>query len=290
MIFGRIRSGRGLGDALYLQAIVRHLVARGERLEVCTDYPALYRFPGAVRFAPWSRQVRYTAHYTQAKHDERTHQFADMCRLAGIREQVELKLDWDIHNPALAERVRRAAGGRPILLVHGGREAFGRADGFGLDLLPDAAVFNRIVAALRRRFFAVYVGRGKRLFDVLVDLDLHDTTSVTDTIDLGFIADACFAQCSFVIPLAESFDKPLLIVFAAKGLASRTQAVRTITPKKVLSKPSSTYVIDNWDAARINDAIGEFRDVGAGGAAVSEQAGGGGRQCAELPAQPAAVD
>lgn len=285
MTFHRIRSGRGLGDALYLQAIVRHLVARGERLEVCTDYPELYRFGDRVRFAPFSRQVRYTAHYMQAKHDERTHQFADMCRSAGIRRQVALKLDWTVQNPALIERVRDAAGSRPILLVHGGREAFGRADGYGLELLPDAAVFNGTVAALRRDFFTVYVGRGARLYDVPVDLDLHDATGVTDTIDLGLISDACVAQCSFVIPLAESFDKPLLIVFAAKGMASAKPAVRTITPKKVLSKPSSTYVIDNWEPARLDAAVREFRNLAAGDRAVPGQASGAGRQRAERTAQ-----
>lgn len=234
-------------------------MARGEPLEVCTDYPELYRFPGMVRFAPWSRQVHYTAHYTKEKGDERSTQFTDMCRRVGLRGAVPLTLAWEVKNPTIVQQVKDAAAGRPILFVHGGREAFGRSDGFGLSLLPDANVFNAVLAEIRQKYFAIYCGRGSRLFPVDVDLDLNDQTCVTDMIDLAYAAaDRFYAQASFALPLAESFDKKVLLCFSAKGFTSRHQAVRTITPKKLLHKKTSTYFVDNWPRERIAEAVGQF--------------------------------
>ena len=280
-MFARIRSGRGLGDALYLQSIVRYLVRRGETLEVCTDYPELYRFRGMVRFAAWSRQVHYTCHYTRQKGDERTTQFVDMHRNIGIKGPVPLHLDWIVQNPKLVEGIRQLAGARPVLFVHGGREAFGRSDGFGRALLPDAEAFRGVLAKLRERFFTVYVGNGKRLFEVETDLDLNGKTSITDLIDIAYAAaDAFFAQASFAIPLAESFDKRILVMFAARGFKSHHQAVRTITPKKLLHKMSSTYNIDNWDYARTQNSIDQFCEPRARGGVVCGETGGDCGECA----------
>jgi hypothetical protein len=65
-----------------------------------------------------------------------------------------------------------------------------------------------------------------------------------------------------VIPLAVVFDKPLLIVWAAQGMSpARHWYISSITPQKVLSKPSSKFVVDDQPLERIQEATRAFRNV-----------------------------
>ena len=40
--------------------------------------------------------------------------------------------------------------------------------------------------------------------------------------------------------------------------------VRSITPQKVLSKPTSMYVVDDWDGGRIEEGARALRDAVGG--------------------------
>lgn len=252
----RIRSGRGIGDNLYLQSIARHLVKAKHKLQVCTDYPEL--FPLAVTFAPWTRAgIDITCHYTYNIKNQSTNQFQDCCKLAGV-SGVELKLDWQQKNTALLDSIKSKANGRPILFVNGARAPFNRTDNYGVELMPDGGVYESVIARLKKRFFSIYCGKVARVHNVHVDLDLHGTTSVTDLVDIASISSAFFGQCSFVIPLAESFDRPMLALWSARGLASHDQHIRSLTPAKVFCKPTSTHIVDNWDHERINAVINKF--------------------------------
>jgi hypothetical protein len=71
----------GLGDALYVQSVVRHLVEKGESLRVCTAWPDVFRQLGPqVSTAPFSRQVQILAHYSAKKQKVGTTQFEDVCQ------------------------------------------------------------------------------------------------------------------------------------------------------------------------------------------------------------------
>jgi hypothetical protein len=76
--------------------------------------------------------------------------------------------------------------------------------------------------------------------------------------NIASIADAFYGQCSFIIPLAESFNKKLLIVWSSKGLNCGESYIETITPKKILSKETSDFIVDSWEPERINHIINEF--------------------------------
>ena len=106
--------------------------------------------------------------------------------------------------------------------------------------------------------YRVRIGRGYQLYPLPVDLDLNDKTSVSDLLDLGSICDGAVGQCSYIIPLAELFDKRLMIVWASKGLASQDMIIKTVTPEKILSKQTSQYVIDDWDDFDIRHHAYEF--------------------------------
>lgn len=239
-----IRCGSGLGDSLYLQAAVRHLVRR-EQYEVCSDWPDVFHPLGdKVKVVPFRRQVDVNAHYAPRKHLPHTTQFQDICIRAGARGDAELKLDWTPRNNALVEKVRALS---PVLVVPMARQPFNRKDRFGIELLPNCGRIQQgIDRAKSHGFKIVQVGQGDKLWDFDgVDLDLAHRTSVSDLIDVAYAADGLLGYVSFAVPLAESLDKPALFVWSRRGLESRHEFVRQITPKKILHKPSSRAVFDD---------------------------------------------
>lgn len=75
----RIRSGRGLGDSIYLRAIVGYLVARGDTVTALSDYPDIFAGSGA-KVEPFTRagaNIR-VAHYTLTMQDQSMTQYAAM--------------------------------------------------------------------------------------------------------------------------------------------------------------------------------------------------------------------
>jgi hypothetical protein len=247
-----MRGGSGLGDALYVRVIAEHFIRSGEAVTACSDQPDAFIGSGAV-VEPFRRDhIDVVAHYTMGKSDQATNQWQDVCNSAGVKG-VQLRIDWTVRNQTLVERVRAAAAGRRIVIVHGGRAPMGRTDGFGAELLPTASAFDAALGGLDDCFL-VRVGKGQHLYQVRAHLDLSGATSVPDLLDLASICDGIVGQCSFVVPLAECFDKPLLAIWAAKGLDTGHPYTRQITPRKVLSKPSSSFVMDDWPAERIRNA------------------------------------
>lgn len=262
----RMRGGAGLGDALYIRAVAEWFVRKGQTVTVATPYPAVFEGAG-VQTIPFTRaNIDVLAHYSEDRYRQETKQFRDMCLRAGIKEEVPLRFEWQTRNPALVEEMRERAGGRQILLVHGGREPFGRNDGLGLDLIPKADCFKSVLAELRD-FFTVGIGDGKRQFyKPDVEMDLVGKTSVTDLLDLGKLCDGIVAQVSFCVPLAECLDKPFLGVWAHKGLCvpTRSPLLKTVTPKKILSKPTSLWVVDDFTEEQIQEGVLAFRGLVGG--------------------------
>ena len=253
----RIRGGNGLGDAIYLRPIVEELLRRGEQVEVCCGYPEVFSgLPVSVK--PFDRlNIQVLAHYTLGKRNPATNQWQDICTSAGI--DVPLRFDWKVKNQALVDGLRAKADGRPLVLVSGGRAPMARTDGFGKELLPNREAFDAVLAALSDCFM-VKVGKADQVYPLKADVDLNGSTSVSDLLDLGASCDAIVGQCSFVIPLAEVFDKPLLCVWAAEGMSpARHYYISSITPQKVLSKSSSKFVMDDWPQQKIREIARAFR-------------------------------
>lgn len=253
----RVRGGNGLGDAIYVRAIVEHLLRASEEVTVCTSYPEVfYGLP--VKLEPFDRfNISVLAHYTAGKHRPGTNQWQDICLSAGV--ETQLHFAWSVKNEKLIESLRSQAVGRKLVLVSGGRVPMNRTDGFGIELLPERQAFIEALIALDDCFY-VQVGKAEQLYALPTNLDLNGRTSVTDILDLGVSCDGLIGQCSFVIPLAEVFDKPLLIVWAALGMSpARHRYISSITPMKVLSKPSSKFVMDDWPVEQIREEAIAFR-------------------------------
>ncbi len=240
-----IRCGRGFGDSLYLQAAVRHLLMHGGlRMRVASDWPDVWRPLGErVEVIPFTRRVDIVAHYVMGKKRLDTTQFEDVCQRAGIDGPAELRLDWTMTNPRLADEV--TSGGRPVLIVQMPRTPMGRTDGFGRTLLPDCRAIQALIDRDGSASKVVQIGAGRPLFDLRgIDLDLANRTTVAETIDAVSVADRCLGYVSFLVPLAESLDKPATFVWSRRGLNDGQPFIASITPRKVLHKASSRAVID----------------------------------------------
>lgn len=276
-----IRAGSGLGDSIYLQSVVRHLVSQGEQILARSDYPDVFRpLSGRCQVAPFTRLgVDLCAHYTTRKGIPGTTQFEDACLSAGIRGPVELRLDWAPRNQGLVDRLKRA--GRPVVCLQLPRAPMARKDGFGKELLPDCRVIQRLVDELHDEAYIVQVGSGVPLFKFGgVHLDLAGQTSVSDLIDVAWACSGFIGYVSFVVPLAESLGKPALLVWSRKGLSAPQRYIRQITPEKVLHAKTSSYVFDDWPQERIAGVLDAFRVSVRSRSDVRRQAGG---DCGERP-------
>jgi len=260
-----IRSGAGLGDSLYLQAVVRHMLLTRDvgKIEARTYFPEVFLpFGNRVITSAFDRRgCSHIAHYSLRK-KEVTDQFRDCCIQAGIRESVDLVLDWNPVNEELVRTLRRYAGAKPIIFVGLPRLPMDRSDGYGAELSPDFTVIQRIINEIKGEAVLVQVGKGKPLFEFAgLDFNLANETSVSEAIDVGYAADGFLGYVSFLVPLAESFSKPGLYVWARRGLASRTEYVRLITPDKVLHRRSSAAIFDDAAEAEIKYAARALLDA-----------------------------
>lgn len=255
----RIRGGSGLGDSIYLRPIAEHFLRAGDPVTVCSDYPDVFLGTGATVERFGRERINVLAHYSQGKANGSTTQWQDVCRSAGV-PAMPLAFGWTVRNRALVDGVLASAAGRPLVLVHGGRAPMARPDRFGIELLPERSAF---VVALRALddCYRVRIGRGPNLYGFPVDDELGDATTVSDLLDLGVSCAGVVAQCSFAVPLAECFGRPLFVLWARAGLDSRTDYIRRITPGKVLEPRATTrWVIDDAGDEAVALAVRSWRE------------------------------
>jgi hypothetical protein len=255
----KMRGGSGLGDSVYLRPVAEYFVRLGKSVTVRSDYPDIFIGSGATT-EPFCKfpAVDIIAHYHGNRRNQKSTQFADMLKCAGITEDVPLRFTWNIRNHALIDDLTARATGRPVVVVHGGRAPFGRSDGVGAELLPKRESFEAVIAMFAD-CFTVRVGKGKQIYALPCSYDLSDKTSVSDLLDIVSTCDATVTQCGYPVPMAECFGKPVLAIWASRGLHSVRPIIPSVTPAKILSAPTSHYVVDEWQTSRMQDAALTFR-------------------------------
>lgn len=258
MTLRRIRGGSGLGDSIYLRPIVEHFIAAGDRVQVMTHYPDVFLGTKA-EVEPFGRNnINVVAHYSWAKSNMLTTQWDDICRNA-LGRSLPLRFEWKPRNHRLVHALLEEAEGKPIIAVHGGRIPMGRTDGFGKEILPQRDAFLAVMKQLKHCYTVRIGQKNDEVYPIQTDRVLLGT-SVSDLFDVAVTCKGIVAQCSFAVPLAEVFDKPLLAVWAAAGLASPVAFVKQITPQKVLSKQTSWYVCDDWSCEKIEEHVHQWSD------------------------------
>lgn len=253
-----IRAGRGLGDSIYLASICRHLGESGKRLTVLSDYPDVFAGVEGVQLVEPFRRINsdIVAHYAGGKGNPKTTQFTDMCGCAGIHTVPELRLPWR-EGPMPAAM---SALGAPYICVMLPRAPMNRVDGFGAELMPKPSVLCRALDRINRNHAIVQVGSGKPMFDLgPFAADMANKTTVQEMVDIVRGAAGFFGYPSFMIPLAESFRKPVFCVWSSAGLKSRTEFIRQITPAKLLHHVADDFhVVDDWTTEKIQETADEF--------------------------------
>jgi hypothetical protein len=251
-----IRGGNGLGDALYVQGVVRYFVRTEDKVEVCTSWRDVFRpLDGRVVFSPFRRRpVNRVAHYASRRHLIGT-QFQDCCISAGIPRDTEFKLDWEPQNVNLILRLRDITE-KPIVVVQMPRPPFGRVDGFGMEFLPDFNIIQKAINEIKDKVFLVMVGIGEPIVKYTgIDLDLSNKTSVSGLIDVAYVASGFLGQCSFIIPLAECLSKPVHVIWSRKHTKSYQAVVRQMTPQKILHGVRSSFSYDDQEVTEAMDAF-----------------------------------
>lgn len=249
----------GLGDAIYVQSVVRYLLEQGEKgLRVATAWPDVFApFGDQVECVPFTRQgIDILAHYSLRKPQTATTQWEDVCITARVPRTTPLRFTWNAPSTPLADQLRQT--GKPVILVQLPRAPMGRTDGFGHELLPDCRRIQDAIDALSGRATLVQVGAGRPAFQFRgLDVDLRDTTEVADLLAIAVHAAAGFlGYVSFFVPLAESLERPALFVWSRRGLRSTVPYVRQITPQKVLYRAGTSAAIpDDSTDAQLRDAV-----------------------------------
>ena len=237
-------SPKGLGDAIYLRAIVLHHL--GQPQTVFTMWEDVFSNMRDVKVMPLSDvalehdyNLRYAFYCLHCNMPELKNlsQFEMMCRQGGITESVELKIDWGVRNEALVKSVRDAAAGRPIMLVQVPK----RPGNIEQKLIrPNTAAFVSAVRE-RDRFFRVIVGNRHFCDDIEEcprELDLLDKTSVTDILDLATAADTFLSDPCYLVVLAQAIGKPFECMFSADGLRSNYPKISGVTPERLFHRGS----------------------------------------------------
>ena len=254
-----IRSGSGLGDSLYLQGVVRELVNRGETdITVRTNFPDVFHsIKDHIHTVPFTKEnTKQTAVYT-LRMGEPTSYFQDCCISAGLQGSVDFKMDWSVKNTDLIAELK--SHNKPILLVQMVRKPMARDDGFAENLVPNCDRIQEALDQIGDKAYKVLIGAGENLHPFEgIDLDLSNKTTLHDILDLGYSCDAMLGYCSFMVPLAEQFSKNVLFIWSRKGLKDKHSFVRKVTPRKVLHRKSSRYVIDDCTPQELEKAVNEI--------------------------------
>jgi len=232
-----LNASKGLGDAIYLRAVVVHLM-KSEPITVYTRWPEVFfDLPVKVRGiesigeADDLRSVAYTmrAPMTECMFDAR-------CRVAGLEPPIDMRLDWPIRNTSLVSSVREQAAGRTVIVYQPQK----------MDLLsPDERSFKYALTGFDG--FRVKVGRSPYVTDADLpcELDLLDKTSVLDAIDLCASADRVFGELCWLMPAAECLGKPFVCMFSHRAMAS-DEWVKNIDPRIIFRGSSQSEILFDY--------------------------------------------
>jgi hypothetical protein len=237
-----IRGSMGLGDAIYLYPVVKYFIDYGHDVTIVTRYPEIFEklncktLPEKAEigkdFLDCSCSFRTTIPGTNI--------FEDTLIMAGIKEKLPLKIEYDTtKKPKYPTSKKVCVVRTPTAPVKGEEET--------RVMIPNMSVFQTIINAFHDRVYFVLLGRAINCDENLsgVDLDLSGVDGVKNVIGAIDGADLVLTQPGHFVPLAEVLEKKLFTVFARAGLQSQEKRFRFTTPAKILTCRGSVWCVDD---------------------------------------------
>lgn len=252
-----IRGASGLGDTFYIYPVAEYYKNKGYDVLVRTKFPDVFR-PLRIQTTGFYKipKADITATYSNRK-NQKTNQLQDVLINSNLPIDYDFKIDWTVCNNDLINNVKNASGGKKILIISMPHQPFDRPDRYGDALKPNFKNMEISINELKKGgWFIIQVGKGACHCNLPnIDLKKQNITSVSDLIDLCSIADGFIGQVGFIVPIAEIFKKPLLVLFSRAGLRSSDAFISAITGDKILSRESSFYMIDDEPEDRVKQLI-----------------------------------
>jgi hypothetical protein len=258
-----LRGASGLGDAVYMYPVLKHLIERGEKVEMLTKFPVIYdplRKLGLIiseRYAKLpDRECRYSPRYEV----KGTTTYQDTLILAGVDRNVPLEIDFepaelpDSIKSVIENEERHVCLVRAPALPMKGREE-------ARILVPDIGIMDAIIAANKKRFLFVQVGDRNGYEKKLkrIDLDLAGALTIPQLLTLTAAADVVLTQPSFMLPFAESVETKAFVVFSGMGMVVPRKFFHHITPGKIINKP--WIVWHGIDTEPYKEVAGRFGEL-----------------------------
>lgn len=237
----------GLGDAIYLRAVALHLLERKEQVEVYTPWPELFTDIPVVLNLHLSppRDIVWLRYDLNAPAIPGLNEFKVRCLNAGIKDSVELRLDWKVKNKELVDKVLREAAGRQIFFYQPTRKVKTAAQA---SWAPRRDAFNSFVRA-HNDYFRIKVGHpGWVQLDCEqeCELDLCGKCSIHDAFDIATVADLFFGEPNHVTTLAQALDKPFTMM-----LPRKTSRNGQMTAEWQIVKPCGRAIYDDIEPMRM---------------------------------------
>lgn len=254
-----IKGQKGFGDSVYLYPIVKWHVNSNFEVTVASNHAEVFEFLDCNK-VPYG-DYKINAGYLHRKNINTTNQFQDMCYSAGI--PLDTPYDIDI--------VRREVGinttGKLLCLVTCPYLPLGGMKNSILDakdLMPDYNTIQGIINN-HREYYYVLIGKNTTctFFYENIDLDLSnaDYPNINWLFNLVYESNMILSQTGHMPAIAEGLDKKIFLAYSAKGLNSTNPFLNTITPKKILTKLTSGYVIDSWPWKEVEEKFQQIQNL-----------------------------
>jgi hypothetical protein len=231
-----IKSHSGLGDGIYLHPICKHL-AKKDKIILLSNYPDIYKDLN-IEVKPHKTpglHVDMRLSYVGRKPIQETNQYQDLLISGGLPD-IPFEIEWKITNKLYKTK--------KVCLYPEEYKPLGREDGFGKELNIDWSIIDKLKEKYKDEIEFIKVGQG--------------ITTIIQLIDYAAQCDFSIAPVGHLLSLSEIFNKPILTIFSRRGLSSSNPFIFNITPKKVLCKNTSKYIIDDY---KFENIINKFEEV-----------------------------
>ncbi len=246
----RINASKGLGDAIYLRAIVMQLLADDEQVTVYTQWPDVF-FGLDITLRSLEEigdhnGIRHAA-YSRVAPIDGLNQYEMACHYAGLERAAPLDLRWKVRNEAKLARILSASKGRRIFIYQNVKKANNPEQEL---IRPKREAFRAFIDSFYD-FFRIRTGHPDYVEDgdLPCELNLVGKTGIHDMFDLATIGDTFFSDPSYLPILAESLDKPHTIMFSRRGQQAESERVSRVTPELLFHKPALGIAIFDEDSS-----------------------------------------